>query len=73
MAVVSIGEEIPREVLRVIRVRDAYVALRVAAGVNVEPAIAAMEGAIERAIIAVSQGDVLDVIAAWEQLKGFDT
>jgi hypothetical protein len=68
----SLAEVLPREIERVIAVRSRYEALRSLPNVIVEPQIAMMSIAISRAIKASAAGDVVEMLRAYEELKGWE-
>jgi hypothetical protein len=67
-----LGEGLAAEVMRVIGLRDQYVALRAQPRIVVEPAILMMTQAIERGVNALGAGDVLDMLRAHADLKEFE-
>jgi hypothetical protein len=67
----TIGDVLPAEIKRVIRVRDDYVALRAQPNVNVEPAIAQMDRWIDTAIDALATRDLIGMVDAYCELKRF--
>ncbi len=64
----SLGEALPREQARVRGLKATYFALPGGAG---WPAAAFMEVALQRADQAVMSGDVVEMLRAHEELKGF--
>lgn len=68
----SLAEALPAEINRVRTLQDQYKTLRGMPNVMVEPGIAMMEQAIQRAIVASSAGDVVEMLRAYEDLKGFE-
>lgn len=68
----SLAEALPDEIRRVIEVRREYEALRGVPNVMVEPAIAMMTASINRALRATTSGDVVEMLRAYEDLKGFE-
>ena len=67
----SLGLELPKEINRVRELQDQYKSMRGMPNVMVEPAIALMEHAIHSAIEAQGSGDVIAMLRAYEDLKGF--
>jgi hypothetical protein len=68
----SLGDALPREIARVRdQVMPAYLSLRGVPGVSVEPALAMMRGALDAASKAMIEGDVVEMLRAYEELKGF--
>lgn len=67
----SLAEALPREIERVIEVRAMYEELRSLPNVIVGPQIAMMSAAITRAIQASAAGDVVEMLRAYEDLKGW--
>lgn len=67
----SLGTELPKEQARVRELRGQYTELRGTPGVNVEFAITMMDAALKEAEEAVMSGDVVRMIRAYEELKGF--
>ena len=68
----SLGIELPKEINRVRDIQEHYKDLRRSPGVIVEPAIALMEAAIKEGIEAQGSGDVVRMLRAYENLKGFE-
>ena len=68
----SIAEGIQNEIKRVTELKERYVELRNMPNVIVEPQIAMMQHAIERAVSALAQGDVIEVLRSYEHLKSFE-
>lgn len=68
----SLATELPREINRVRELQDEYKSLRGMPNVIVEPQIAMMEGALRAAIASSSSGDVIAMMRAYENLKGFE-
>lgn len=68
----SLAEALPAEINRVRRVQDEYKSLRTMPNVIVEPQIAMMEHAIQAGISASASGDVIAMIQAYEDLKGWE-
>ena len=67
----SLATELPAQINRVRELQDQYKSLRGMRNVIVEPQIAIMEHSIRRAIEAQSSGDVVEILRAYEDLKGF--
>jgi len=67
----SLATELPNEINRVRAVQDTYKELRGMPNVMVEPQIAMMEHAIQSAIAATASGDVIGMLRAYEDLKGW--
>lgn len=63
----SLGEELPKEIDRVTRLIPIYASI----GPSGAFAIAMMRAAIKRAADAMIQGDLTEMIAAYQDLKGF--
>lgn len=69
----SLAKQLPREIERVIEVRRQFEELRSMPNVIVEPQIAMMSGSITRAIQASAAGDVIEMLRAYEELKGWES
>jgi len=69
----SLATELPNEINRVRQLQDEFKSLRGMSNVIVEPQIAMMEGAIQQAIKACSSGDVIAMLRAYENLKGYES
>jgi hypothetical protein len=69
---VTVGEALPQEINRVRELQDEYKAMRGMPGVMVEPAIALMEASIQNAIRVSAEGDVIEILRAYEDLKGYE-
>lgn len=67
----SLAEALPAEINRVRAIQDEYKAMRGLPNVMVEPAISMMEHDIQRAITASISGDVIEMLRAHEELKGY--
>lgn len=67
----SLAVELPAEINRVRGVQDTYKELRSMPNVIVEPQIAMMEQSIQSAIKASASGDVIAMLRAYEDLKGW--
>jgi hypothetical protein len=67
----SLAEALPKEITRVRGVQDAFKALRQFPNTIVEPQIAMIERSIQNAIRACANGDVLEMLLAYEDLKGW--
>jgi len=65
----SLAEALPKEINRVRAVQDLYKELRNMPNVIVEPQIMMMENDIAAAIKASSEGDVVEMLRAYERLK----
>lgn len=68
----SLATELPNQINRVRELQDEYKSMRTLSNVIVEPQIAMMEGALQRAIVASSGGDVIAMLRCYEDLKGFE-
>ena len=68
----SLATALPDEINRVRKVQDQYKELRGQPGVLVEPTIMMMEASIEAAIKASASGDVVAMLLAYEDLKGWE-
>ncbi len=68
----SLAEALPQEINRVRALQDAYKSMRGEHGVLVEPVIALMEASIQNAINVSVAGDVVEMLRAYEDLKGFE-
>lgn len=64
----SVGEELPKEIKRVSALRDEYLSLPGGVGFI---ASEMMRVSIENAIRVQSEGDVISILRAYEELKGF--
>lgn len=69
----SLAIELPKEINRVRELQDEFKSMRGMPNVMVEPQIAMMEGAITAAINASSSGDVIAMLRAYENLKGYES
>lgn len=69
---ISLAEALPREVMRVIDVRDQYRTLLGQPRVVVAPQIAMMTAAISEAVSAGCSGDVVRMLRAYEALKAWE-
>lgn len=67
----NVAEKLAREIARVTELRGQYESLRGMPQVNVEPAIAMLNAALERAKRAAGLDDALTQIAAVLDLEGF--
>jgi hypothetical protein len=68
----TLGDALPREMARVRdEVMPPYLKLRGTPGVNVEFALGAMRNALDFAARAMAEGDVVAMLAAYENLKGY--
>jgi hypothetical protein len=62
----------PMRIARVTAIKEIYIGLRGTPGLNVEFAIASMGEAIDHAVRVSAAGDVIQMLLAYESLKGFD-
>ncbi len=69
----SLATELPAQINRVREIQDEFKSLRGMRNVVVEPQIMMMEAAITRAINAASSGDVIAMLRAYEDLKGYES
>lgn len=67
----SLAEEFPKEQERVRKIRDEYVAMRGQPHINVEFAIAMIDASLRFAEQAASEADVVKMLMAFEDLKGY--
>ena len=67
----SLATQLPNEINRVRRIQDDFKELRSLPNVIVEPQIAMMEASIQKAIEASVAGDVVAMLQAYEDLKGW--
>ncbi len=67
----SLAEALPEEINRVRLIQDEFKQLRNMPNVIVEPQIMLMEMAIQNAITASVSGDVVAMLRAYEELKGY--
>jgi hypothetical protein len=70
--VISLAEALPVEINRVRRVQETYKELRGMPNVLVEPQILMMENAIQAGIAASAAGDVVAMLNAYQELKGWE-
>ncbi len=68
----SLAEALPAEIKRVEEVREQFKSLRGMRNVIVEPQIAMMTADIDRAVTASAAGDVVEMLRAYEALKGWE-
>lgn len=68
----NLAEALPAEINRVRAVQDTYKELRSLPNVIVEPQIAMMEACIQAGIKASASGEVIAMIRAYEDLKGWE-
>lgn len=68
----SLAEALPEEITRVRRLQKEYEAMRGTPGVFVEPTIMLMEASIQNAIRVSAAGDVVEMIRAYDDLKGYE-
>lgn len=64
----SLGEALPREMTRV---RDELMPMYLDIGAAGLPALTLMRGALDAAQKALAEGDVVEMIRCYEDLKGF--
>jgi hypothetical protein len=70
----TLGDALRREMARVRdEVMPAYLALRGMPNVNVEPALYLMRASLDAAAQALARGDVVAMLRAYEDLKGYET
>lgn len=69
----SLAEALPLEIERVIEVRRQFEELRGLPNVIVEPQITMLNASISRALKASTSGDVVEMIRAYEELKGWES
>lgn len=62
----SVGEEMPKEMKRVRELIQLYLAVP-----NGHFAAAIMAGALDRAAVALSQGDIIQILHSYKELKEF--
>lgn len=67
----NLAEALPVEINRVRGVQDEFKAMRGMRDVIVEPQIAMMEQSIQLGISAAAAGDVIAMLCAYEDLKGW--
>lgn len=67
----SLADALPREIRRVRGVQDSFKELRGMRNVIVEPQIAMMESSINEGVEACASGDVVRMLRAYEDLKGW--
>lgn len=67
----SLAEALPAEITRVRDVQDQFKELRKLPNVIVEPQIAMMEASIQEGMNALASGDVVRMLRAHEDLKGW--
>lgn len=68
----SLAEELPAEIKRVQVVRSYYEELRSMPDVIVGPQIAMMTAAIDEGVASLASGDVVRMLRAYEELKGWE-
>ena len=68
----SLAEALPKEINRVREIQDMYKSLRGMSNVIVEPQIMMMEQSLQSAIKACTEGNVIDMIKCYEDLKGYE-
>ena len=66
----TLGEALPREMARV---RDEIMPLYLAIGPAGQFGVLMMRMALDRAAKALSEGDVIEIIRSYEELKGFES
>lgn len=69
----SLAEELPREINRVRGLKDQLTQLSHLPGVMVGLSVAVMERSITEAINAQGSGDVVRMLHAYEDLKGYES
>lgn len=67
----SLATELPAQINRVRQIQDEYKTMRGMPNVMVEPQIMMMEQSIRSAIAATASGDVIGMMRAYEDLKGY--
>jgi len=67
----TLAEALPAEINRVRKIKDQLKQMRGMKGVMVDPTIAIMETSIRTAISAASEGSVIDMMRAYEDLQGY--
>ena len=67
----TLAEALPDEINRVREIQDQYKELRGRPNIIVEPAIMFMEHSIQNAIQASMSGDIVSMLKAVKDLKGF--
>lgn len=69
----TLGDALPREIARV---RDdvlaQFISLRGMPNVIVEPQITMIRAELDRATKALAEGDILEMMRAYESLKGYE-
>jgi hypothetical protein len=68
----NVAESLAREIRRVAELRCHYEEVGRMPNVMVQPALMMMEAALEQACVAAGSNDVVAVIRAHEDLKGFE-
>ena len=68
----SLAEALPKEINRVREIQNMYKSLRGMPNVIVEPQIMMMEQSLQSAIKACAEGNVIDMIKCYEDLKGYE-
>lgn len=68
----SLAGALPNEINRVRGIQDTYKELRTVPNVLVEPQIEMMEVAIKAGISACASGNVVAMMLAYEELKGWE-
>ena len=68
----TLADGLPEEINRVREIQDMYKSMRGMPQINVEPAIALMESSIQNAVKVAASGDVMEMLRAFEDLKGFE-
>ena len=69
----SLATELPEEIKRVSELRDEFISLRGMPNVVVEPQIAIMTAEIDRAVRSLASGDVVEMLRAYQALKGYES
>lgn len=68
----NLAEQLPKEITRVRELQAQFKELRRMPNVIVEPQIAMMEASIQAAIKASAEGDVVEMIRCYQDLKGYE-
>jgi hypothetical protein len=68
----NVAESLAREIRRVAELRCQYEEVGRMPNVIVQPAMMMMDAALEQACVAAGSNDVVAVIRAHEELKGFE-
>ncbi len=67
----NLAEALPEEITRVREIQDMFKELRQFPNTIVEPQIAMIEHDIQAAIKACAEGDVVEMLRAYQTLKGW--